>query len=77
MFTTLMLAFYGLGFVGALGLFYLLKVPFNWFNACMALLLIFFIGNHLFLLFMVGLGLLYAKEKFLPKEKKDGNDTNS
>lgn len=68
--TTLFLLLYGLGFFGALGLFYLLKVPFNWFNVIMALLLVVFVGNHLFLFFMVGLGVLYIKERYFSSKKQ-------
>ena len=73
---SLLFLLYGFGFLGALGLFYLLKVPFNWFNVAMALLLIVFVGNHLFLLFMVGLGILFIKHKVFPgsENKTDGND---
>ena len=75
--TTLFLVLYGLGFVGVLGLFYLLKVPFNWFNVVMALLLVAFVGNHLFLFFLVGLGVLYLKERFFPNKKNENGDTKS
>lgn len=70
---------YGLGALGVLGLFYLLKVPFNWFNIVMGALLVIFVGNHLFLLFLVGLGVLYVKQKFFPENenKKDGNNPSA
>ena len=74
--STFLILIYGLGIVGVLGLFYLLKVPFNWFSVIMGVLLVIFIGNYSFLFFLAGVAILLLKEKYFTKNKNTKNESN-
>ena len=66
-----------IGIIGVVGTFKLLKIPYNMFNVIIGFILVVFAASHMFLLMLIGLGVLYiidyVKNKIFKKPSDEIN----